>query len=246
MQRVASGTLGWAGPAQLLFARSAFALVAQRLVAAWVAAQGSAEPWREAGRWLPVYGSLIDAACLVSLWRLARREGITLLDLTGFQHGRLGRDMLLGLALIPPSLLLILAGIMGSNLLVYGHLGAPDVFVPLPPWAALYAMLVFPLLWGITEQATYNGYLLPRLQVLSGSPALAVAAVALSWSLQHAVMPVSFPPSFMLYRALAPLPFATFQALMYLRLRRITPLATAHWLMDGGDAVFRTLLPLFG
>lgn len=32
--------------------------------------------------------------------------------------------------------------------------------------------------------------------------------------------------------------------LVYLRIRRIVPLATAHWLMDGGDAFVGSLLPL--
>jgi hypothetical protein len=105
-------------------------------------------------------------------------------------------------------------------------------------------VLVFPLIWGIVEQTTYNGYVLPRLQVLSGSTFLAVVVVALAWSFQHALMPLTFEPDFMLYRALAPIPFSTFEALLYLRLRRIVPLATAHWLMDGGDGFVRMLWPL--
>ena len=45
----------------------------------------------------------------------------------------------------------------------------------LPPLPALYAVLIFPLIWGITEQTTYNGYLLPRFQALSGNTGFAVA-----------------------------------------------------------------------
>jgi membrane protease YdiL (CAAX protease family) len=124
---------------------------------------------------------------------------------------------------------------------------APDLepeFAPLPLPATLYAVLIFPLLWGITEQTTYNGYVLPRFQMLSGRTAMAVAMVALVWSAQHAVMPLTFDPAFMLYRLLSPLAFSTFIALVYLRLRRIVPLATAHWLMDGAAAFLGSLLPL--
>ena len=162
----------------------------------------------------------------------------------GFDRKRLGRDVLLGLALIPPSLLLILGGNTASSLLVYGTPAAPDIFVPLPLWAALYAVLVFPLLWGITEQTTYNGYVLPRLQALSGSTPFALAIVAFFWSLQHSFLPLTFDPDFMLYRLLSPIAFSTFITLVYLRIRRIVPLATAHWLMDGADAFIRILLPL--
>jgi hypothetical protein len=238
-----AGAIPWSGPALMLLARSGLAVVAQALVAILLAVQGSPSPWRDAGSWLPVYGTLIDAGCLYALWRLARREGIRLIDFAALDRDRLGRDILLGLALIPVSLLLILAGNYGSSLLVFGNLDAPDVFTRLPLMPALYAVLVFPLVWGITEQATYNGYVLPRLQVLTGSTVLAVGAVAFFWSFQHALMPLTLDPDFMLYRALAPIPFSTFQAILYLRIRRIIPFATAHWLMDGGDAFYRLLWP---
>lgn len=242
--RRAAGKLTWRGPVLLLFARPALAVVAQGLVAAIYAMRGSPAPWRNAGPWLPVYGSLIDAGCLGLLWWFARREGITPLDLIGFDRRRLGRDLLLGLALIPPSLVLILGGNFGANLLVYGNLDMPQIFTPLPLLPTLYAVLVFPLVWGITEQTTYNGYVLLRFQVLSGSTGFAVAAVALVWSFQHAVMPLTFDPRFMVYRLLSPIAFSTFITLVYLRIRRILPLAIAHWLMDGGAAFAGSLWPL--
>ena len=68
--------------------------------------------------------------------------------------------------------------------------------------------------------------------------------VALVWSAQHAVMPLTFDADFMLYRLLSPLPFSTFIILVWLRLRRIVPLAIAHALMDGASAYLTTLRPL--
>lgn len=243
-ERRAAGLLAWFGPAMMLFARSAFAVTAQGLVAAIYMAKGSLTPWRDAGSWLPVYGTLIDAGCIGLLCWLTRREHITPLDLTGFDGKRLGRDVLIGLALIPPSLLFILGGNSAAGLLVYGDMSAPQIFAPLPLWPALYAVLIFPLVWGVTEQMTYNGYVLPRLQAQLGNTAFAVAVVALFWSAQHAFMPLTFDPDFMLYRLLSPIPHSLFVTLVYLRIRRIAPLATAHWLMDGGAAFAATLWPL--
>lgn len=243
-ERRGAGELSWFGPAVMLFARPALAVVAQGLVAAIYAGHGSAMPWRDAGPWLPIYAIVIDGGCLSLLWWFTRTEGIGLSDLIGFDRRRLGRDVLLGLALIPPSLVFILGGNFGSNVLVYGQFGMPQIFVPLPLWATLYGVLIFPLLWGITEQTTYNGYVLPRFQVLSGSTAFAVAAVAFVWSAQHAVMPLTFDPHFMIYRLLSPIPFSTFITLVYLRTRRIVPLAIAHWLMDGADAFIGSVWPL--
>ena len=243
-ERRADGSLTWLGPAIMILARSVLAVAAQGLVAGIYAAQGSARPWRDAEGWMPVYGTLIDVGCLCFLYWLVRREGIGLRDLIGFDRKRLGRDVLLGLALIPPSLLFIFAGNYASSLLVYGDLSAPQIFEPLPLLPALYAVLIFPLVWGVTEQMTYNGYVLPRLQVLSRNTALAVALVVFFWSFQHAAMPLTFDPDFMTYRALSPIFHSTFVALVYLRIRRILPLATAHWLMDGGSAFYGLLWPL--
>jgi uncharacterized protein len=244
VRRRDAGTLTWRGPALMLFARTACAIGAQAVVAAVLALRSSPTPWHDAERWFPVYGTLIDAGCLALLWRLTHREGLRLFDLVGFERTRLGRDIALGFALIPVSLALILGGIYATSWLLYGTLSQPYLFGPLPLPAALYGVLVFPFIWGLTEQMTYNGYLVPRLQVLGRSIGLAVALVAFPWSLQHAFMPLTFDPKFMAVRALSPIPFSVFETLVYLRLRRLVPLAIAHALMDAASVVIGVLLPL--
>lgn len=221
----------------MLMARPLLAVAAQALVAAICALQGSAAPWREAGAWLPVYGTLVDAGCLGLLWRFTRREGIRLPDLIGFRRYRFGRDVLLGLVLIPFSLLFIFGGVAISSLLVFGSAGGPQFSEPLPLAATLYALTVWPLVWGFTEQMTYNGYVVPRLQVLAGGTSAAVAVVAFFWALQHAFMPLTFDPAFMLHRLLSSIPHSVFAILVFLRLRRILPLAIAHWLLDAASVL---------
>jgi hypothetical protein len=236
-------TLTWRGPALMLLARPAFAVVAQGIFAAIFALGGSSAPWRDTEPWLPVYGTLIDAGCLALLWRLTRREGIRPLDLIGFEPARLGRDVLLGLGLIPISLVFIFAGTWSAGWLVYGAPSEPYYFGLLPLPAALYGVLVWPFIWGITEQMTYNGYLLPRLQVLFRSTGLAVALVALVWSAQHSFMPLTFDGRFMAFRLVASIPHSLFVILVYLRLRRLLPLAITHALLDGASVLIGVLLP---
>ena len=187
-----------------------------------------------------MYGTLIDIGCVLLLWRLTRREGIGLLDLVGFQRSRLVRDVLLGLALIPVSLVFIFAGTAAAGWIVYGAPAPPYFLGGLPLPAALYGVLVWPFVWGLTEQMTYNGYLLPRFQVLCRSTGAAIAVVAFAWSLQHAFMPLTFDAKFMAYRLLASPPLSVFETLLYLRLRRLIPLAIAHALLDGATV----LIPL--
>jgi len=244
LRRRDAGTLTWRGPALMLFARSACAVVAQAIVAGIYAFRGSPTPWLDAAPWLPVYGTLIDAGCLVLLWRLTRREGIGLLDLVGFERSRLVRDVLLGFALIPVSLAFILAGVYGTGWLLYGTLTPPYLNAPLPLPAALYGVLVWPFIWGLTEQMTYNGYLVPRFQVLCRSTSVAIAIVAFAWSFQHVVMPLTFDATFEAFRLLSPVPHTVFQTLLYLRLRRLLPFAIAHALMDGASVMIGALLAL--
>ncbi len=117
-----AATLTWRGPALMLLARAVFAVGAQAVVAAIFALRASLTPWHDAEPWLPVYGTLIDAGCLALLWRLTRREGIGLFDLVGFERTRLVRDVLLGFALIPVSLVFILGGTYAAGWLCWcGH-----------------------------------------------------------------------------------------------------------------------------
>jgi hypothetical protein len=240
-RRLDAATLTWRGPALMLFARTLCAVGAQALVAGLFALRSSPAPWHDAEPWFPVYGTLIDAGCLALLWRFTRREGIGLFDLAGFELARLARDVLLGVALIPVYLAFILGGVYAAGWVVYGTLTPPFLFGPLPLPAALYGLLVFPFIWGLTEQMTYNGYLAPRFQVLCRSTSVAVACVAFAWSLQHVFMPLTFDAKFMAFRLLSPVPPTIFATLLYLRVRRLIPLATAHALMDGASVLVGVL-----
>jgi uncharacterized protein len=243
-RRLDAGTLTWRGPALMLFARSMLAVAAQALVAAIFAVRSSPTPWHDAEPWLPVYGTLIDAGCLVLLWQLTRREGIGPFELVGFERARLVPDALLGIALVPVSLAFILGGVSAAGWLVYGSRTGPYLLGSLPLPAVFYGVLVWPFLWGLTEQMTYNGYLVPRFQVLCGSTSVAVACVAFAWSFQHVVMPLTFDAKFMVFRLLSSVPNSLFVTLLYLRLRRLLPLAIAHGMMDSASVLIGGLLPL--
>lgn len=243
-RRLDAGALTWWGPALMLFARPAIAVGAQALVAAVFLLRASPAPWHAAEPGLPVYGTLIDAGCLALLWRFTRREGIRLFDLVGFDRARLVRDTLLGFALIPVSLPFIFGGTFAAGWLVYGAPSPPYFFGRLPLPAALYGVLVWPFIWGLTEQMTYNGYLLPRIEILCGNASAAVAIVAFAWASQHAFMPLTLDAKFMAFRLVSSVPYALFLTLSYLRLRRLLPLAIAHALLNRSSVLISALLPM--
>ena len=241
VQRYESGKLGWRGPALVLFARSGFAVLAHAGVAAALSWRGSSDPWHDAERWLPLYGTAIDAGCVALLWWFTRREGIATTDLVGFKRSNVLRDVLLGLVLIPACLVFIYAGTFIAGLVVYGRAAPPYFLGGLPVLATLYGVLIWPVIWGLVEQTTYNGYLLPRFQVLCRSTIAAVAIVAFVWSLQHAFMPLTFDTKFMSYRLIASVPSSVFNTVVYLRLHRVVPLAVSHALMDSATVLIPAL-----
>jgi hypothetical protein len=51
----------------------------------------------------------------------------------------------------------------------------------LPGWAVIYSFSIWWLIWSPTEEMTYNGYALPRLQALTGRKWIAVALVGFWW-----------------------------------------------------------------
>jgi hypothetical protein len=54
-------------------------------------------------------------------------------------------------------------------------------------------------------------------------------------------MPLTFDAKFMAFRLLGSAPFAVFETLLYLRIRRLLPLAIAHALMDGTTVLIPVL-----
>jgi membrane protease YdiL (CAAX protease family) len=132
-----------------------------------------------------------------------------------------------------------------TGILLYGPgVPPPQIFGPLPLWAALYSVVVWPVIWAVAEQMTYSGYALPRLQALSGRTWVALLITSLGYGLQHIALPSLPDVRFMLYRFLPAAVVGLTMFLVYLRLRRLRPLILAHWFADITSAVLFVLVPL--
>lgn len=227
----------------MLFARTGFCILAQVMVALIFFLQQNPDPWKASTAWWPVTGTLVDTGCLILLYRFTRSEGIRIWDLIGFDKGKLGRDALLGLGMFVVVFpVVMIGGAMLSGLLVFGStqppLPAEVMTKSLPLWAALYARLGWWVIWSVTEEMTYNGYALPRLQVLTGGRTwLAVMMVALAWAVQHAFLPFIPNIRVFLYLFLQMVPLVVAAQLLYLRFRRLPPLIFMHWGMDLFSAI---------
>jgi membrane protease YdiL (CAAX protease family) len=232
----------------MLFGRTAFCLLAQALVAGVLRLQGSAAPWSAAAAWWTVWGTLADLGCLACLFWLVRREGLRLADLLNFDRRRLGRDVLLGLALLIPVFpITIIGGTLLASWLVFGTLEAPMYAGELtgrvlPAWGVVYSLSLWWLVWSPTEELTFNGYALPRLAALTRSPWLAVVLVGVAWAAMHAAIPTLFDARYLAWRTLSFLPLCLAMSALYLRIRRLVPLVIMHWAMDLAGALFTLAL----
>lgn len=107
----------------------------------------------------------------------------------------------------------------------------------LPLLAVLYSRILWWPLWSFTEELTYDGYSLPRLVALTKSRWLSIAIVSFFFSIQHSFLSfASF--QYGLYMFLLFIPLTVALGFIYLRVRRLTPLIVAHWLMDLLNVVF--------
>ena len=124
-----------------------------------------------------------------------------------------------------------------SSLLVYGspgpHLGPGELFGRhLPLWAMIYSVSGWWIIWSATEEATYQGYVLPRLEALLRRPWLALMIVGFWWALQHSALPLILDWRYIVWRFGAFLPGVIVAMVIYRRTRRLAPLIISHWPMD--------------
>jgi membrane protease YdiL (CAAX protease family) len=241
--RVRDGRLTLAGPLVVVFARTVLAFGAQGVVAAVFAARGHPDPWLAAAPWFTVSGTLVDIGSLALIMWLLRREGTRLRDLLGLERAGVRRDLLLTPAIVAVFLVVGVASGAAASILLYGATPPPQIMGPLPLWAGFYSVLIWPILWAIGEQMTYNGYALPRLQALTGRTWLAVLIACIGFGLQHVALPNLPDTRFLLYRFLPPFLIGLAVFPLFLRLRRLLPFIIAHWIFDVLSALTQVLLP---
>lgn len=231
--RISDGQLSWLGPLLLVMGRTVLILLAQGAVAILFLLRGRTHPWLAAAPWWTVYGTLVDIGCLALLWKVTRKEGIRLRDLIGPVRLRYGRDIFLALGILVVMFPLFVVGAAISERIIGPYQPFPGLTDGrvLPLWATIYSFSVWWMIWSPTEELTYTGYALPRLQALGGTW-FAVVVVGFWWTIQHPFLPFILDWHNFLWRFVSFLPAIVALVLIYLRLRRLAPLILAHWVMD--------------
>jgi hypothetical protein len=234
--RVASGRVGWTGPLLLLIARPVLWMAVQGAVALFFLVRHHPSPWREATYWWSVCFTTGDIGCLLGLRYFTRQEGIGLRDLIGPIRLRYGRDLFLGAGFFLLLALFFMGGGYLSQQLFYGSGINPGAYLlharALPVWAVAYSIMVWWLISSPTEEMTYQAFVLPRLEALTGRTWIAFATVAFVWAAQHCVLGFIPDARSLACRFLGFLPGCLMTVALYMRTRRLAPLILAHWPMD--------------
>lgn len=221
--------------AGLLLSRLVFFAGFQVVAALLLAAAGTTDAWAASAAWWPLTAAAANLVSLGVLRALLRRDGA---GLAGFYRPRTGRWK----ADLWRLLLVTLAGgalAAGTNMMLASWLyGDPQggymlLVQPLPLWAAITAVVLFPVTTALAELPTYYGYLQPRLAQLSRHAWLVVLVPALFQALQHITLPVLFDATYLLWRGLMFLPFALLLSWALQRRPSLLPyLVVIHFLLD--------------
>lgn len=219
----------------VLVSRLVLFAIFQAVIAGLYTVGGQNAAWQASTAWWPVTVVLTNAVVILVLVYLYRREGASWLAPLHFERATVGRDLLLLLAsgVVIGPLSMLPASLLGGWLFG-GVEHAYELFIlPLPVWAAVLSLVLFPLTIALAELPAYFGYVLPRLAAYTGSRWSAWLVCSLVLAAQHMTMPLVFDLRFMLWRFLMFLPFALLVGLMLSWRPRLLPyLVIFHGLLD--------------
>ncbi len=224
----------------MLIIRSLLFLTFQALIALVILSFGSFTAWTVSAAWWPFSIIFTDLVCLVLLIRFYRQEGKRFWDVLRIERRFVKQDLLFMLGfLVIGGLLGYLPNILCARWLFGDPKVALDLLVqPLPVWAAVTSVALFPLLQGLVEIPTYMLYTMPRLEAQGMPPWLAIVLVSFFLSFQHVFAPFLPDGRFITYRLVMFLPFAVLIAIVMRWRPRLMPyMAVIHALMDMSVAV---------
>jgi len=232
----------------MLFSRITLFVVFQICFFALFSVLGKNNPWMLAAAYWPFVMVCTNIVCVILLSCLLKREGIRYKDFFVFNKGTVIKDLLLstGLLFVIGGLGFLPSPLLGNWFFGDAMIGNRLFFQPLPPWAVVVTLVLFPLSMPFGELTTYFGYVMPRLELTTNSKPLAIILPALMLSLQHAALPLLFnlDGMFLLWRALVFLPFAFALAFIIRWKPRLFPFfLVGHFLIDIGTAMM-FLIPM--
>jgi len=219
----------------MLFSRISLFVGIQTLFALGFQLAGSSTAWGNSANWWPFVVTITNIVCLALMLRLFKKDGKRFWDIFHIQKAYVKSDIfaLLGITILLGPIA-FLPNIWLGNLLFADPQQSLDMLVrPLPMWAAIIGLLLFPITQGLAEISTYFSYVMPGFKDQGMPRWLAVTLPSLFLGMQHCAIPLLFDVRFFTWRLLMYIPFAFFVGIvMHWRPRMLPYLAIIHVLMD--------------
>jgi len=166
------------------------------------------------------------------LWWLAKREEVRFFDLMNFNREYLKKDLIILIVAFAPIFLVSYFGLNLTALLIYGGAAPEDMFLNIPLWIVIVALIFIPLTNPLVELTTYFAYSFQRIRVLSNKQWLAVLLSGTFLALQHIAFPLILDIRFILWRFVSFIPLGIVMALIYLKIRRFYIFIIGHFILD--------------
>jgi hypothetical protein len=199
----------------------------------WLA--GSSDSWENSANWWPFVVTITNLICAALLVRLFRKEGKRFWDIFRIRKEHIKSDLLaiFGITIVMGPVAFLPNIWLGSALFADPQQTLDMLVRPLPVWAAITGMILFPLTQGMAEIPTYFSYVLPRFERDGMSRWLAVALPAFFLGIQHCAIPLLFDIRFFTWRLLMYIPFAFLVGIVMRWRPRLLPyLVIIHVLLD--------------
>jgi hypothetical protein len=225
----------WMAVSGVLTLRLVGFAVCQALIALALVATGQADAWSASAPWWPLAATATNVATFLVVRALLHREGRRYREFFALSTQHLRTDLLVVVGIALLAAILVLVPTLAIAAVLYGDPGTPaeTLIQPIPRWAGLMTLALFPVSIAATELPAYFGYARPRLEELSGHAWLAVGMTAGFLALQHATLPLIFDARFAAWRATSYLPLALVFALTLRWRPRLLPLLVVlHGLAD--------------
>ena len=222
------------GPWMMLSSRIVLFAAWQALIALAYRLSGHPNAWTASAAWWPVTATLTNVVCIFLLNYLYKQEGLHYWDIFRLERATLKPDLLtaLGLALLGVVVASLPNIMLGAWLFGNAEATQALIFRPLPLWAIVPTLILFPVTIALAELPTYFAYVMPRLRPHIGDWAsLLIPCLVLAF--QHVTLPLVFDTRFMLWRLLMFVPFAIMVGIVLRwRPRLLIYMVIIHALMD--------------
>lgn len=234
-QRVADGKIPRARLIVGLLLRAFLFAAVQALIALIYFINRAPDPWQASTAWWTVAAAAANLITLGVLIVFLRVEGGCYGEMVALDRQHLGKDLLAVLGLLVLAGPISIAPNYFAAQALFGSLEAANamMILPLPLWAAIIGLVVFPATIAFAELPLYFGYLMPRIEAHGAPKWLAVLIPAFFLGAQHCALPLIFDWRFALWRFIMFLPFALLLGIALRWRPRLLPyLMVIHALLD--------------